>query len=53
MAVAKRQSKERAHKNRTKEGPQTGEPQVKQTAPLASPVYTGQTQREEKNRSQN
>ena len=38
MAVAKRQRRE----NRTKEGPRTREPQVKQTALLASPIYIEQ-----------
>ena len=49
MAVAKRQRKEK-HTNGTKENPKTGlRISGKQTALLASPVYIGQAQREEKN----
>ena len=48
MVVAKRQRKEKAHKNGTKENLRTGvRTQVKQTALLASPIYTGQAQGEE------
>ena len=48
MMVAKRQRKEKAHKNGTKENPRTGvRTQVKQTALLANPIYTGQAQGEE------
>ena len=53
MVVAERQGREKAHENRTKEGqskvrgPEWG-PQVEQTALLASPVYIGQAQGEEK-----
>ena len=44
MAVAKRQRKEKACKNGTKENHRTleREPLVKQTALLAGPIYTGQ-----------
>ena len=46
MVVAKRQRKEKALKNGTKENHRTPEwePQVKQTVLLASPIYTGQAQ---------
>ena len=45
MDVAKRQKKEKAHKNGTKENPRTRvRTQVKQTALLAGPIYTGQAQ---------
>ena len=53
MAVAKRQRKEKARENRTKEGPRTRvrisdtNKQTK-TAFLASPIYIGQSQGEEK-----
>ena len=53
MVVAERQGREKAHENKTKEGqskvrgPEWG-PQVEQTALLASPVYIGQAQGEEK-----
>ena len=48
MAVAKRQKKEKAHKNGTRENLRTRvRTQVKQTALLASPIYTGQAQAEE------
>ena len=56
MAVAKRQKKEKAHKNGTRENLRTRvRTQVKQTALLASPIYKGQDQGEEtkhKKRSQ-
>ena len=49
MVVAKRQRKEKAHEDGTEENLQMEwEPQVKQTALLASPVYIGQAQGEEK-----
>ena len=48
MAVAKRQKKEKAHKNGTRENLRTRvRTQVKQTALLASPIYTRQAQGEE------
>ena len=49
MAVAKRQQREKPTKieQRKVRGPKRG-PQVEQTALLASPVYTGQAQGEEK-----
>ena len=49
MAVAKRQGREKPSKieQRTVQGPERG-PQVKQTALLASPIYIGQAQGEEK-----
>ena len=49
MAVAKRQGKEKPVKieQRNVPGPEW-EPQVKQTAFLASPIYIGQTWGEEK-----
>ena len=51
MAVAKRQGREQPVKIEQMKvlGPEWG-PQVKQTALLASPVYTGQAQGEEKKR---
>ena len=57
MAVAKRQRREKPVKieQRKVRGPECG-PQVKQTALLARPVYTGQAQEEKKTykkRSQN
>ena len=57
MVVAKRQRKEKPAKMEQKkiQGPES-EPQMKQTALLASPVYIGQAQGEEKElkkRSQN
>ena len=46
--MAKRQKKEKAHKNGTKENPRTRvRTQVKQSALLAGPIYTGQAQGEE------
>ena len=50
MVVAKRQTREKPAKieQRKFPGPEC-EPQVKQTALLASSIYTGQTQVEEKN----
>ena len=49
MVVAKRQRKEKACKDGTKENLQTGvRTSVKQTALLASPVCKGQAQGEEK-----
>ena len=48
MAVAKRQRKEKAHENRTKEGPRTRVRISGKTALLASPIYRGQAQGEEK-----
>ena len=50
MVVAKRQRKEKPAKMEQKkiQGPES-EPQMKQTALLASPVYIGQTQGEETN----
>ena len=50
MAVAKRQGREMSEKkNRTKEGPRTRvRTSGKQTAVLASPIYIGQAQGEEK-----
>ena len=48
MAVAKRQRKEKAHENRTKEGPRTRVRILGKTALLASPIYRGQAQGEEK-----
>ena len=57
MAVAKRQRKEKAHENRTKEGPRTRVRISGKTALLTSPIYRGQAQGEEKKtykkRSQN
>ena len=48
MVVAKRQRKEKARKDGTKENLQMEwEPQVKQTALLASPAYIGQAQGKE------
>ena len=49
MAVVKRQRSEKPVKieHMMVQGPER-EPQVKQTALLASPIYTGQTQAEEK-----
>ena len=49
MAVAKRKGRQKPTKleQRKVQGPEWG-PQVKQTAFLASPVYTGQVQGEEK-----
>ena len=49
MVVAKRQRKEKPAKMEQKkiQGPES-EPQMKQTALLASPVYIGQAQGEEK-----
>ena len=51
MAVAKRQRKGKAHEHRTKEGPRTRVRISGETALLASPVYTGQAQGEEKKRT--
>ena len=51
MAVAKRQRKGKAHEPRTKEGPRTRVRISGETALLASPVYTGQAQGEEKKRT--
>ena len=48
MAVAKRQRKEKAHENRTKEGPRTRLRISGKTALLTSPIYRGQAQGEEK-----
>ena len=55
MAVAKRQRKEKARENRTKEGLRTRvrisdktNKQTKNPAFLASPIYIGQSQGEEK-----
>ena len=49
MAVAKRQRKEKARENRTKEGLRTGvRNSGEETALLASPIYMGQAQGEEK-----
>ena len=48
MVVAKRQRKGKAPENGTKENPRTRvRTQVKQTALLAGPIYTGQAQGEE------
>ena len=44
MTVAKRQRKKKACENGTKENLRTREPQVKQTALLASPIYIEQAQ---------
>ena len=53
MAVAKRQGKEKPVKIEQRKvlGPECG-PQVKQTAVLASPIYIGQTQGEEKEKKE-
>ena len=52
MMVAKRQRKEKAHENRTKEGPGPDwESQVKQTSFLASPIYIQQAQGKEKKKN--
>ena len=49
MAVAKRQRREKPVKiEQRKVQEQEGGPQVEQTALLASPVYTGQAQKEGK-----
>ena len=57
MVVAKRQRKEKAPENRTKEGPRTRVRISGKTALLTSPIYRGQAQGEEKKtykkRSQN
>ena len=58
MAVTKRQKKGKAHENRTKEGPRTGvRTSGDANSLLASPLYIGQAQGEEKKiqkkRSQN
>ena len=42
MAVAKRQRKEKACENGTKENPRTGVKTSGETALLASPIYIGQ-----------
>ena len=48
MEVVK-DKEEKRRENRTKESPRTGvRPQIEQTALLASPVYRGQAQGEEK-----
>ena len=44
MAVAKRQRKEKACENGTKENPRTGVKTSGETALLASPIYIGQAQ---------
>ena len=50
MPVAKGQRKEKARKNRTKEGPRTRvRTSGKTNSLLASPVYTGKAQGEGKN----
>ena len=48
MVVAKRQRKEKAHENRTKEGSRTRVRNSGKTALQASPMYIGQAQGEEK-----
>ena len=50
MVVAKRERREKPTEieERKVRGPET-DPQVKQTALLASPIYTGQAQGERKN----
>ena len=58
MVVAKRQRKEKAHKNGTKENSRTRVSTTGETDLLASPIYIGQAQRKEtkkkyKKRSQN
>ena len=42
MVVAKRQRKEKAYENGTKENPRTGVKTSGETALLASPIYIGQ-----------